>query len=355
MTPLRPNRAAVLVLVLLALMAIPAAAGEAGQRADEPWPVSMGYGACKKKTKNRAGVLAWTPPKAKRIRAVLLVMINTDSKIFAEHKAVRRVAAKHEMGVVYLRCPEVHYNLKEARDTKIILGILEKLAKTTGIEEFRHAPWITFGKSASGKFPFWMGWIYPKRTIASISYHAETPTWPVADWARLDGETILHTNVNGQSEWGRTWRRHVRPALLKYRTRGWLTNQVVVHKVGHGNYPDMHGSDGWGKKFPDRVTCIDVWDYLALFIDKALEARLPEKGYPTTAPLELVSVSDATGCLIEPRVEDLLNEDGNADGMIHKAAEAPANKRDGMFWVADRELAEAWFDLHAVHGQKLEK
>ena len=328
----------------------------AGPAAEPLWPYEMDYGACVKhaKSRNQAGVLAWAAPGAKRIRAVLIIMINTDSKIFGEHAAVRAVAAKREMGIVYLRCPEVHYNLNEAKDTTIIHGILDTTARKTGIAEFRHAPWITFGKSASGKFPFFMGWVYPKRTIASISYHAETPTWPVAAWAKLDGETILHTSVNGHTEWGGTWHRHVRPALLNYRTIGWLTNQVVVHRVGHGKYPDVHGSAGWGRKFPDRVTCIDVWDYLALFIDRAIAARVPQDAYPTDGPVRLKQVRDCEGYLIEPRVEDLLDEGrGKAlPRLIHQAADVPEAKRRGMFWVADRQLAEAWFRLHAACGQK---
>ena len=51
----------------------------------------------------KAHVLVWTPPAAKRIRAAFLIPNNTDSKHVGEHAAVRAVAAKHEIGIVYLR------------------------------------------------------------------------------------------------------------------------------------------------------------------------------------------------------------------------------------------------------------
>ena len=271
--------------------------------ADQTWPLELEYGACVRNNK-QPDVLVWTPPKAKRLRALLIIIANTDSKHFGEHGALREVAAKREMGVVYLRCGEVIDDLsrrKPGKDNTIIQGILDAVAKETGIAEFRHAPWIPFGKSSMGRFPFWMAWAYPERTIAGISYHGETPTWPPAGWANLNGESILYASVNGETEWGGTWNRHVRPSLLNYRAqKNWLPHQVIVYDVGHGNYPDTHGSPGWGKSFPDRVTCINVWDYLAVFVDKAIEARVPTDRYPTRGPVKLSQLNASSGLLIDP-------------------------------------------------------
>ncbi|MFW6066170.1 MAG: hypothetical protein ACOC9S_05065, partial [Planctomycetota bacterium] len=245
-------------------------------------------------------------------RAMLIIVENTDSKHFGEHAATREVLRRHEAAVVYLRVSAVEGDLRRAtrqEDRPRILDVLDFAAERTGIEEFRHAPWVTFGKSSRGKFPFTMAWAYPERTIAGITYHGETPTWPPEDWARPQDESVLYVCVNGQTEWGGTWNRHVRPSLLNYRRKtGWLAHQVVVRGVGHGDYPDAHGSSGWGKQFPDRVTCIDVWDYLAVFLDKALEARLPEDGYPTEGPLKLRQPDEADGWLIDKfGVERMLN------------------------------------------------
>ena len=59
-------------------------------------------------------------------------------------------------------------------------SILEDFTKETGIKEIEHAPWVVFGKSSRGEFPFRAAWVFPDRVIASVTYHGETPRWPVA-------------------------------------------------------------------------------------------------------------------------------------------------------------------------------
>jgi hypothetical protein len=40
--------------------------------------------------------------------------------------------------------------------------------------------------------------------------------------------------------------------------------------------------------------------------------------------------------------------------LVRRAADVSPQDRKKMFWVADREQAEAWFKLHAIYGQPLE-
>lgn len=245
----------------------------------------------------KAPLLAWVPSNAKHLRALLIIPNNTDSKGIGEHPPVREVAVRREMAIVYLR----------QGDESHVQSVLDVLAAKTGIREFRHAPWIVLGKSSRGMFPIRMEWNHPKRTIAGISYHAETPTWPVPDSARLDGETILHVNVNGETEWGGTWFVHVRPSLLNYRAqKNWLPHQVVSWGVGHGNYPEE--TSGRNDPTP-RMSIGPIWDYLALFMDKAIELRVPKDAYPTDGPVDLRQVDEQSGFVIDPfAVEDLFGQ-----------------------------------------------
>jgi hypothetical protein len=259
----------------------------------------------KRKRKPKAPILVWVPKDAKKIRAVLLIPDNSDSKHVGEYGPMRDVLSEHEAAVVYLRGHPLERNLDDAQ------AIMAHIAKETGIEEFGHCPWVTFGKSSRGKFPYYLAWKYPQRVIATIAYHAETPKWPMADWSKVTQEhTILHCSVNGETEWGGTFHKHVRPSLLNYRAgTGWLPHQAIAEGVGHGDYVDVHGSGGHGKEHPGKVSCHDVWDYLSVFVDKALALRLPEKGYPTDAPLKLRKVDPAKGLLIEPfALEDILEK-----------------------------------------------
>lgn len=219
------------------------------------WPHGLALPGGVPKPRRRAkgaAVLAWAPPKTKRIRAVLLIVANSDSKHFGEHLAVREVAAKHEMGIVYFRYP-AHADLPKNPSSKTMDRLLDSVAAKTGIKEFSHAPWVTFGKSSVGKFPYYLAWAFPRRVVATISYHAEPATWPPATWARLGGETILHVSLNGE---------------------------IARKKAGSGQSPGRQGP-------------------------------------PTDAPV------------------------------IRKATDVKQAERKNMFWVADRELAEAWLRLHA--------
>jgi hypothetical protein len=335
-------------------------------------------------------ILVWTPPEAKRIRAILLISPNTDSMSFAAHKPVREVCTRRQVGIVYLRfCP--HTGLMEKvpddrrqaaleTDRQNLQAILDKVAEKSGIAEYRYAPWIPLGKSSCGRFPMNLAWLYPDRTIAAITWHGEVPHWPPPAWAKVGDQTILTINVNGQDEWSGTWYRHVRPNLLNYRLHtNWLPHQVVSWGVGHGNYPDE--TSGRGDPTP-RMMRATVWDYMALWLDKVLELRLPEDGYPTEAPVRLRQVDADGGCLIHPRaIEELLGTkwfafreargtyrqipwpdevhpvydtvQGKTDPqwLVRRASDVPQAERRKRLWVPDRQAAEAWFKLHAVKGQ----
>jgi len=371
-------------------------------------------------------IMVWTPPQARRIRAVMLFCSNTDSMALSAHKPLREVCTRREVGIVYLRFlpfnqmaikPEGGKSVQDilARDANALQTILNKVADRSGIAEYRHAPWVTQGKSSNGRFPINTMWALPDRVLATITWHGEVPPFAPPPWAGLKDQTVLHINVNGETEWGGTWYRHVRPCLLMYRAKtGVLPHQVVSWGIGHGDYPDE--TSGKGNPTP-RMKRSAVWDYIALWLDKALELRLPPEGYPTTGPIKLKQVDDTDGYCIDARApEELLQipykplireADGTykvnaynarapnrgesaedyekyyraanpsagdeqvrkdvaelmklqepkglkASQLIRKAADVPEAERRKMLWVPDRDTAEAWFKLHAIKGQKFD-
>ena len=157
---------------------------------------------------NNADILVWLPPDTIRIRAMLIVPNNTDSKDWSEDTVVREVLTRHQTGILYMRRFDTGIEAMDFRepDRTRMPALLHDTAQRTGIAEIEFAPWITFGKSSRGKFPFRMGWIWPERTIATIVYQGETPTWPIPEWAeQAKDHTILHVNANGETEWAGTW------------------------------------------------------------------------------------------------------------------------------------------------------
>ncbi|MEI7766859.1 MAG: hypothetical protein WCJ97_05415 [Phycisphaerae bacterium] len=338
-----------------------------------------------------ADVLVWTPPEAKRIRAVLMFPNNTDLVRIGEYKAIREVATRQEIGIVYLQ--QLGGKVLERSDPPTVADqtmatILDLCATKTGIAEFRHAPWITLGKSSRGRFPFRTTWWFPDRVIASLNHHGETPNWPMEKWSKAGKEeSVMHLSVQGLSEWDGTWYRAVRPSLLNYNTQtNWLCHQMVIYGVDHGYYPDYYLYPNFGKpmeKSHRLIRCTDVWDYEAKFIDKAMELRVPKDSYPTDKPTTLLNVKRESGYLIHPRApEELLGskwfalrQDAqgaykqipwpdevtpvfdtvqgtiNLADLIKPASAVPAEQRGGYMWVADKELALAWLKLHSLYYQ----
>ena len=298
-----------LILILVTLLAATAWAQDASPAAATPdatWPLELKMppdiqAQIDAEKKPRVPILVWVAPGTEDVRSMLLVVDNSDSKIFSEDPDVREVAAKHDMAIVYFR-----WGVEQHRDR--VQDIFDGIAEQTGMPGFRNAPWITFGKSSRGKFPYYMAWEFPDRTIATMSYHAETPTWPPAEWANLEDQSILHVSANGELEWGGTFSLHVRPSLLNYRLHSnVLPHQIVARGVGHGDYVDAHGSKGWNRPTGNDTSVQAVWDYLALFIDKALTLRVPDDADPAKGPVKLNRIDPATGYLLEPfAVEDTL-------------------------------------------------
>ena len=136
--------------------------------------------------------------------------------------------------------------------------VLEACADITGMTSFRHAPWLLFGKSSRGRFAFRPTWSHPGRVIASMTYHGEAPTWPRADWAQPSEDTVWHVNINGLTEWDGTWYRHVRPGLLNNQLNSqWLTHQVVLYGVGHGDYIDYYKMNPPGTRTPKKLSVVE--------------------------------------------------------------------------------------------------
>ena len=157
--------------------------------------------------------------------------------------------------------------------------ILALAAEQTGIDDLKHAAWITLGKSSRGKFPFQMAWQFPDRVAATITYHGQVPSWPMAPWSKAGESSVLHCAINGLTEWDGTWYRAVRPGLLNYHNNtNWLGHQAVIMGVDHGYYPDYYLYPTFRQPMPQKMPGVPklarverTWNYLATFIDAAAD------------------------------------------------------------------------------------
>ncbi len=340
-------------------------------------------------------IQVWAPEGATQLRAVMLIPNNTDSVHIGEHPALREVAKKQHIGMIHLaNFSGAAIERADPPDfaEESFTTVLELAAEATGIEDFKHAPWITLGKSSRGRFPFRTAWWNSERVIASISYHGEVPTWPMANWSTAKDESILHCSINGLSEWDGTWYRAVRPGLLNYHHHtDWLGHQVVILGVDHGYYPDYYLYPTFRQPMPQKMPgvpklarCQRTWDYIAAFVDSAMNLRVESGAFPEGAPMKLKQVERDSGLLIHPRaIEEILGlkwfmfrkkENGDYDTvkwpdevtpvydeeqgripfdqLVKRAKDVPEAERSDYLWIADTKLLSAWLDLHNTYKVK---
>ena len=87
-----------------------------------------------------ADLLVWVPEGAQQLRALLIIPANSDSKHFGEHAALRAVATKHAMAIVYLRVDTGVEGEGDAPAPRRVQTLLDYVADNSGIKEFRYAP-----------------------------------------------------------------------------------------------------------------------------------------------------------------------------------------------------------------------
>jgi hypothetical protein len=217
------------------------------------------------------------------------------------------------------------------------------LAGQSGHKELENVPVIPFGHSAQATFPWNFAAWNPDRTLCIISFHGDAPRTNLCgygtanvEWGRtrnIDG--IPGLMIEGEYEW---WEARVRPALaFRMMYPESCISFLCDTEAGHF---EMH---------PETA------DYIALFIEKAMEQRLESDGQ-----LRKVNPSDGwLACRYNP---DLKANDGDGarDDIFHiNQRPVPASfasyKGDphDAFWYFDREMAALTEARYAkTHGKQ---
>jgi hypothetical protein len=212
-------------------------------------------------------------------------------------------------------------------------ALLQSLAEVSGYDELAVAPVVPLGHSALASYPWNFAAWNPARTLAVVSVHGDAPQTaltgngqPNADWGDRNLDGIPGLLVIGEYEW---MEERVTPAL-KFLAAHPATPIALLAEPGHGHFD-----------YSDELV-----RFLALFIRKAAEARLPEKWPSGEAPaLKLVDPHD--GWLVE---RWHLNQ-----GRTVRPAPCTQYQGDASeaFWAFDREMALATQNYFAGQPGKL--
>ena len=263
----------------------------------------------------------WIPPGCKQVRAVVVGQNNMIEQGIFAHPVFRDALARLGMAEVWI-APVVDpvFRFDEGAGEKFD-AMMRSLAEESGYSELKFAPVIPIGHSACASYPWNFAAWNPGRTLAILSVHGDAPLTkltgsgrPNPEWADRQIDGVPGLMVMGEYEWLED---RLAPALA-FRKEHPKTPLAMLAEPGRGHFD-----------YSD-----DLVRFLALFIRKAAEERLPATS-PLDAPPVLRPIDPAAGWLVERW----------RPGQSRKVPAAPFHQYTGdpdeAFWCFDRETAEA--------------
>jgi hypothetical protein len=291
--------------------------------AEWQWSVPMGKG--------RA--FLWIPPQREQLRGVVVGQNNMIEMGILEHTDFRKTLAEKGIGEVFI-APPFEFIFRFDKDAgERFNETMRRLAETSGYEELNVAPVVPLGHSACASFPWNFAAWNPGRTLAVLSVHGDAPLTkltgcgqPNPNWGNRNLDGIPGLMVMAEYEWGEE---RLAPALA-FRNQYPDTPLAMLAEPGRGHFD-----------YADELV-----RYLAMFVRKAADARLPANDSPDQ-PQSLRPVDPAKGWLVE---RWHLNQP-------RKQEPAPVAGYKGdpqeAFWAFDKEMAMATHRYMADQPGKL--
>jgi hypothetical protein len=298
------------------------------------WQWSVEFdGIVSKETNAAPTAFLWVPENCRHVRGAVVGQHNMLEEGILEHAVFRKKLTDIGFAEVWVTPSfDMVFNFNKGAGEHFD-NMLKKLGQVSGYTELEFAPIVPIGHSAAASYPWNFGAWAPQRTLAILSVHGDAPLTnltgsgqPNPDWGNRHLDGIPGLMVMGEYEW---WEKRLEPAL-EYRMEHQLTPISFLADAGRGHFDY---SDG-------------LVEYLALFIKKSAEKRLPKK-MPRNKPAILNPVDPSFGWLGDRWHKDSLPN----------AKAAPFKKYKGniqeAFWYFDKEMADATEQYYAVaRGKK---
>lgn len=276
----------------------------------------------------------WVPPSCNRVKALIVGQHNMCEETLFENPLFRREMEEAGIALVWIS-PILDFPWDVTNGCNdALLEALDSLAEVSGYSELAYAPIVPLGHSAMATFPWNFAAWNPERTLAVVSYHGDAPRTNLTGYGRANLEWGRTRNIDGipglmiegEYEW---WEARVRPALA-FRMMYPQSCISFLCDAGRGHFD-----------VSDRTA-----RYIALFLKKALEWRLPEM--LGDGPVKLKQVNPKDGWLAERwrRGDDIEGETRlpAPPRQPKRPRPAPYGAYKGdphdAFWYFDREMAE---------------
>ncbi|MCY3019340.1 MAG: hypothetical protein NTW87_09985 [Planctomycetota bacterium] len=277
----------------------------------------------------------WVPPEAGRIKGVLVGGLTLMEPAFAGDPLIRQACVDEKLAVVYFApALDAVFNYKEKNSGELLQKALDDLAQLSGYREIAVAPLFPFGHSVSTLFASHAVCWNPGRCFGALLFKGGI-SFPANDpGASMLGVPILA--VKGQfEEFGpgpsgvlrdfedreAAWK-GMRDRLLALRGKDDHHLVSLLVEAGASHF-------AWSER---------VSTYVALFIRKAAQRRIPDWPADSKGPPKLNEIDPASGAL--------------SSGDIGQAGEQAANYKAfkgspaKSMWHLDLELAAAHDAFH---------
>ncbi len=286
----------------------------------------------------------WIPSGTKHVSGIILATNVWAEEAFVINPAIRKAASEQNLAIIKTDGKAFAMFDPQKGEDVLFTRLLQKCAKDGGFPEIEFAPWLTFGHSTSGHFAKNLAYWKPERTFGILYFKSgqfHCPSWTLPGTS-LQNIPIL--GISGQfEEYGphgphplgesaeAQWRA-VRDTFMVLRKLGYLVSLIVEPGEGH--------------------FCLsqNVADYMALFIRKAAQAKIPKNTFSTREPIKLNEIAETTGVLSDTCISNLITNPAFKISHLVQPYQKYANKPIS-FWHFDMEMAEAWIKFHTSKGE----
>jgi len=284
-----------------------------------------------KENAGQARAYLWIPPNCRQIKAVVFAQNNMEEQSILENAAFREELGKLDIAEVWV---------SPAYDLKFVFtegagetfnGIMADLAATSGYAELNTQPIIPMGHSAAASAPYYFAAWAPQRTLACLSVSGQwpyfrQPAFAPDIWGERDINFVPCLETMGEYESANNW-----------------STEGLKERAEHPLLPLSMLACPAEFHFAASQRKID---YIALYIKKAIQYRLPAHT-PTGKQPALIRIDPTkTGWLV----------DKWRFNQVPTAQPAPMRNYKGdpaqAFWFFDEELAKATAAYEARYRNK---
>lgn len=320
--------------------------GSDSTAAEWQWSVQL-FDIVSTETDNHPQAFLWIPSDCNQVKAVMVATHNMTEETLFENPLFRAQMSEAGIALIWITPGweqpwDVRTGCQAAFDK-----MMEDLADVSGYRELKYAPIVPFGHSAMATFPWNFAAWNPERTLAIVSFHGDAPRTNLTGYGRENLEWGRSRNIDGipglmiegEYEW---WEARVNPALA-FRMMYPESCISFLCDAGRGHFD-----------IADRTAA-----YIALFLKKALETRLPEIS-DLDKPVSLKKLNPQDGWLAERwrRGDEARGENREASSVKPPKRTKPAPFRQykgdphDAFWYFDKEMAEL---TEAIYQQEMDK